>query len=122
MRVDLRDGVLLRQDRTTGQLRRPSGPRTASAGVSHAAPVTVATDPSDSNLPSAEPGTEADAALISSDGRINRPHARPKLLWLNLTLTLTVMALLVEGTVEPAVLFFAAVAIALILFVRDGWR
>ena len=110
--VELRDGVLRREDRGDGRVTpTPRAARTASAGVSHAAPVTVATGPSDSSLPA----PEADTMLISCDGRINRPHARPKLLWLNLTLTLAVMALLVEGTVEPAVLFFAAVAIALIL-------
>ncbi|WP_416974142.1 CitMHS family transporter [Streptomyces sp. 4F14] len=104
--VELRDGVL---GKGSGSGRAAPAPGTTS--------ITLATGPSKDDALSAgtgrRPGT--DTAVISSDGTINRPDARPKLLWLNLGLTLAVMALLVEGTVEPAVLFLAAVAIALVV-------
>ncbi|MFT4261884.1 MAG: citrate:proton symporter [Nocardioides sp.] len=52
---------------------------------------------------------------IRSDGTIVRPHARPKLVVPNLLLTLVVMTALVQGTLEPAVIFFAGVAVALVM-------
>lgn len=115
--VELRDGVLRRKDSTSGKV--PQTTRAAqmtpaeALGTTSVAVASGPSDPTDGSATATAP--EADAALISSDGRINRPNARPKLLWCNLALTLAVMALLVEGTLEPAVLFFVAVAIALIL-------
>lgn len=115
--VELRDGVLRRKDSTSGKV--PQTTRAAqmtpaeASGTTSVAVASGPSDPTDGSATATAP--EADAALISSDGRINRPNARPKLLWFNLALTLAVMALLVEGTLEPAVLFFVAVAIALIL-------
>ncbi|MFD5478624.1 CitMHS family transporter [Streptomyces hawaiiensis] len=115
--VGLRDGVLRRKDNTPGKVPQTTrASQTTPAEASGTASVAVASgpsDPSDGNTTATAP--EADTALISSNGRINRPNARPKLLWFNLALTLAVMALLVEGTLEPAVLFFVAVAIALVL-------
>jgi CitMHS family citrate-Mg2+:H+ or citrate-Ca2+:H+ symporter len=115
--VELRDGVLRRKDNTPGKVPQTTrASQTTPAEASGTASVAVASgpsDPSDGNTTATAP--EADTALISSNGRINRPNARPKLLWFNLALTLAVMALLVEGTLEPAVLFFVAVAIALVL-------
>lgn len=46
---------------------------------------------------------------------LHRPKARPKLVWINLALTLAVMTLLVLDIVEPPVTFLAAVGIALVL-------
>ncbi|WP_053084772.1 CitMHS family transporter [Streptomyces viridochromogenes] len=117
--VELRDGVLRRKDSASGKV--PQTTRAAQmtpAEASGTVSVAVASgpsDPSDGNATTAAPEPKADTALISSDGTINRPNARPRLLWFNLALTLAVMALLVEGTLEPAVLFFVAVAIALVL-------
>ncbi|MFD9195338.1 CitMHS family transporter [Streptomyces phaeochromogenes] len=91
--VELREGVLRRTPAMAAA--------TASTGSG-----------SDGSTPSES--TE-ESALISSDGHINRPNARPKLRWLNLALTLAVMMLLVEGAIEPAVIFFVGVAIALVL-------
>ncbi|MFE8957461.1 CitMHS family transporter [Streptomyces massasporeus] len=115
--VELRDGVLRKGADSGRAAPAAQSTRTAPALASGATSVAVATGSSEGDATSAETEhrPEADAALISSDGTINRPNARPKLLWLNLALTLAVMALLVEGTLEPAVLFFVAVAIALVL-------
>ncbi|MFJ9583890.1 CitMHS family transporter [Streptomyces acidicola] len=113
--VELRQGVLRPRDTTASAKTTTSGtsttPGTPAAGTGTAA-VAVVTGPSAAG-PVSEPA--ADHVLISPDGSINRPHARPKLWWLNLALTLAVMTFLVEGTIEPAVLFFVAVAVALIL-------
>ncbi|OZE99159.1 citrate:proton symporter [Rhodococcus sp. 15-2388-1-1a] len=46
---------------------------------------------------------------------LHRPKARPKLVWLNLALTIAVMTLLVLDIVEPPVTFMIAVGIALVL-------
>ncbi|MFF7161764.1 CitMHS family transporter [Streptomyces sp. NPDC008086] len=108
--VELRDGLLRRKDNTSGKvLQTTRAAQMTPAEASGTASVAVAAGLPDGNAITAEP------ELISCDGRNNRPNARPRLLWLNLTLTLAVMALLVEGTLEPAVLFFVAVAIALVL-------
>ncbi|MDR6868786.1 CitMHS family citrate-Mg2+:H+ or citrate-Ca2+:H+ symporter [Microbacterium resistens] len=45
----------------------------------------------------------------------DRPKARPRLIWLNLVLTVAVMVVLVLDVVEPALIFMAAAAIALIV-------
>ncbi|MBE3015521.1 citrate:proton symporter [Microbispora sp. NEAU-D428] len=63
----------------------------------------------------AEPASTDDSPVITAEGHLTRPNARPRLLWINLALTLSVMVLLVEGTVEPPAIFFVAVAIALVL-------
>lgn len=115
--VELRDGVLRKGSGSGRATPAARSTRTAPAPASGTTSVAVTTGPSEGDATSAETKhrPEEDAALISSDGTINRPNARPKLLWFNLALTLAVMALLVEGTLEPAVLFFVAVAIALVL-------
>jgi citrate-Mg2+:H+ or citrate-Ca2+:H+ symporter, CitMHS family len=46
---------------------------------------------------------------------LHRPKARPKLVWLNLALTVAVMTLLVLDVVEPPVTLMIGVAIALVL-------
>ncbi|MFD3522303.1 CitMHS family transporter [Streptomyces sp. NPDC058653] len=100
--VELRQGVLRSKTTAAAGKEVAAGSNTTVAVAEH--PPTPA--------PAAEPATGT--PLISPDGTINRPNARPRLRWLNLALTLAVMTFLVEGTVEPAVLFFIGVAIALI--------
>ncbi|WP_327693202.1 CitMHS family transporter [Streptomyces sp. NBC_00459] len=109
--VELRDGVLHKRGGAGQPAHTGDAAQAATAATSGTTPVALATGPSDGDG-GAESGADA---LISSDGTINRPSARPRLLLLNLVLTLAVMTLLVEGTLEPAVLFFVAVAIALVL-------
>lgn len=46
---------------------------------------------------------------------LHRPNARPKLVWVNLALTVAVMTLLVWGIVEPPVVLMAGVAVALVI-------
>lgn len=46
---------------------------------------------------------------------LQRPNARPHLVWLNAVLTLAVMTTLVMGVLPPAVVFLLAVAIGLII-------
>ena len=46
---------------------------------------------------------------------LDRPNARPKLIWVNLILVLAVMITLVAGVTEPAVIFMAATALALVV-------
>lgn len=48
-------------------------------------------------------------------GLIDRPKARPRLIWFNLLLTLTVMTILVVDISEPVVIFMLAAAIALVV-------
>ncbi|BBX32856.1 CitMHS family transporter [Mycolicibacterium mageritense] len=65
-----------------------------------------------------EPGASAsDFADLPPEaaGHLHRPHARPKLVWVNFALTAAVMTLLVWGIVEPPVVLMAGVAIALII-------
>lgn len=44
-----------------------------------------------------------------------RPNARPKLIWVNFFLTMAVMVLLVMDVIEPALIFMAAVGLALVI-------
>lgn len=113
--VELRTGVL--RNRTSTHHTKAAAVQPALAGAPAATASAVTTDaPTDGSEPSpAQSQTGGESDLITSDGRINRPHARPKLLWPNLVLTLAVMTLLVEGSIEPAVIFFIGVAIALVL-------
>ena len=56
------------------------------------------------------------SASFSEDGKfIERPNARPKLIWVNFILTIAVMVTLVMGIVAPALIFMAAVGIALVI-------
>ena len=56
------------------------------------------------------------SASFTDDGQfIERPNARPKLIWINLALTVAVMTMLVMDLLPPAVIFMAAVGIALVL-------
>lgn len=56
------------------------------------------------------------AVPISSDGHlIQRPHARPRLTWVNALLTLAVMALLVVEVIPSPVVFLLGVSIALVI-------
>ncbi|MCZ4521599.1 SLC13 family permease [Rhodococcus ruber] len=79
-------------------------PATGSAGTGDDIPATATPETSDfGDLPE-------DAAA-----HLHRPKARPKLVWLNLALTIAVMTLLVLDIVEPPVTFMIAVGIALVL-------
>ena len=85
---------------TTGSDR----PATGSADIADDTPSTANDESSDfGDLPD-------DAAA-----HLHRPKARPKLVWLNLALTVAVMTLLVLDIVEPPVTFLIAVGIALVL-------
>ncbi|WHX22048.1 SLC13 family permease [Streptomyces malaysiensis subsp. malaysiensis] len=117
--VALRDGVL-RKNRETN-MGANDVPTLATAAVTASsgsggcrpdAPADPGPSPSDAADTDEQP-------LIASDGHIHRPNARPKLRWINLILTLIVMTLLVEGTIEPAVVFFIGVSCALILNFRQ---
>lgn len=56
------------------------------------------------------------SASFTEDGQfVARPNARPKLVWINFALTMAVMTLLVMDLLPPAVIFMAAVGIALVL-------
>ena len=56
------------------------------------------------------------AVPISGDGHlIQRPHARPRLTWVNALLTLAVMALLVVEVIPSPVVFLLGVSIALVI-------
>ncbi|MCI3221869.1 CitMHS family transporter [Streptomyces sp. NP-1717] len=123
--VDLGPGVL--RGRTASQYAKTSAAQPAMAGAPTATTTSVSTTADgtseaaadgsgDSPRPTPRPDDRTE--LITSDGHINRPNARPNLLWPNLVLTLGVMTLLVEGTIEPAVVFLVGVAIALILNFR----
>lgn len=59
----------------------------------------------------------SDFADLPTDttSHLHRPNARPKLIWVNLGLTVAVMTLLVWGIIEPPVVLMAGVAIALIV-------
>ncbi|MDQ1218011.1 CitMHS family transporter [Microbacterium arborescens] len=46
---------------------------------------------------------------------LDRPNARPRLIWFNLVLTLAVMTVLVIDITEPVVIFMIAAAIALVV-------
>lgn len=56
------------------------------------------------------------SASFSEDGKfIERPNARPKLIWINFILTMAVMTILVMDIVAPALIFMVAVGIALVI-------
>lgn len=57
------------------------------------------------------------AVPVSDTGThaLERPKARPHLLWFNLVLTVTVMVVLVIDITEPVVIFMLAAAIALVI-------
>ncbi|MEV5013442.1 CitMHS family transporter [Streptomyces sp. NPDC053780] len=118
--VELRDGVLRKPGSSTADSTEAKAePAMAKTAVAVATGGPSATVPADrSHGPELDAAGDTAQELISSDGRVNRPNARPKLLWCNLALTLAVMTLLVEGTIEPAVIFFVGVAVALILNFR----
>lgn len=52
---------------------------------------------------------------ITTQGIATRPNARPKLVWVNLILTLLTMTALVAELTEPVVIFMVAAAIALVI-------
>ncbi|MBD3005386.1 CitMHS family transporter [Streptomyces sp. 5-10] len=117
--VELRDGVLRRNRETN--MGTNDVPALATAAVT-ASSGSGGSRPDASADPGPSPSDAADTdeqSLIASDGHIRRPHARPKLRWVNLILTLSVMTLLVAGAVEPAVVFFIGVSCALILNFRQ---
>ncbi|MFJ4169644.1 CitMHS family transporter [Paenarthrobacter sp. NPDC089714] len=56
------------------------------------------------------------SASFSEDGKfIERPNAKPKLIWINFALTIAVMVTLVMDIVAPALIFMTAVGIALVI-------
>jgi len=61
--------------------------------------------------------TNTFAVPVAADGHdlVERPKARPRLIWVNLVLTLVVMTLLVVDVIEPVVVFMVATAIVLIV-------
>lgn len=62
------------------------------------------------------PHQDFDVSVSATGGLLlHRPNARPGLTWINALLTLSVMTLLVEGTIPPAVVFLIAVSVALVL-------
>ncbi|MEU0239045.1 citrate:proton symporter [Nocardiopsis sp. NPDC006198] len=71
--------------------------------------------------PAGAPATDAGpqvSTATSLAGVIDRPNARPRLLLVNLLLTVTVMTVLVADVVEPAALFMVATALALVINFR----
>lgn len=93
---------------------------TDSIGTAHSdRPTTPPADSSD-GPDAALPRTDSDVGDFGelpedAAAHLHRPKARPKLVWLNLALTLAVMTLLVLDIVEPPVTFLVAVGIALVL-------
>jgi CitMHS family citrate-Mg2+:H+ or citrate-Ca2+:H+ symporter len=56
------------------------------------------------------------SASFTEDGQfIQRPNAKPKLIWVNFILTIAVMVTLVMDIVAPALIFMVAVGIALVI-------
>lgn len=56
------------------------------------------------------------SASFTEDGQfIERPNAKPKLIWINFALTMAVMVTLVMDVVAPALIFMTAVGIALVI-------
>ncbi|SNT47343.1 CitMHS family transporter [Rhodococcoides kyotonense] len=80
-------------------------------------PAATSPDPSDDSTPPQVRDDNSDFGDLPEDAasHLHRPKARPKLVWLNLALTLAVMTLLVLDTIEPPVTFLIAVGIALVL-------
>ncbi|MGF0308974.1 CitMHS family transporter [Rhodococcus sp. IEGM1428] len=101
-------------------LQRESVTTTAGTGNSASTgsdrPAAGSADTGDDTPATATPDT-SDFGDLPDDAaaHLHRPKARPKLLWLNLALTVAVMTLLVLDIVEPPVTFLIAVGIALVL-------
>ncbi|WP_217131919.1 hypothetical protein [Streptomyces sp. AC558_RSS880] len=114
--VELREGVLRKPGATAAEPSEPKAEpamaRTAVAVATGGPPATVPADRP--YVPESNAADDTTQELITPDGRVNLPNARPELLWFNLA----VMVLLVEGTIEPAIIFFVGVAGALILNFR----
>lgn len=56
------------------------------------------------------------SASFGEDGQfIERPNAKPRLIWINFILTIAVMVTLVMDVVAPALIFMTAVGIALVI-------
>ena len=68
-------------------------------------------------LGSAAPATGIALAPVSTPDR--ERLKRPRLFWLNVLLTLAVLAAMISGVVEPALVFMIGTAIALVLNYRD---
>ncbi len=69
----------------------------------------------DTSSPSPDDTSDFGDLPEDATSHLHRPKARPKLLWLNLGLTIAVMTLLVLDIVEPPVTFMIAVGVALVL-------
>ncbi|MGW9349143.1 CitMHS family transporter [Nocardiopsis flavescens] len=81
----------------------------------------TASAPADGSAPRrpgpADEGGQA-TAVITEDGVITRPNARPRLILVNLVLTVAVMTVLVADVVAPAALFMVATGTALVINFR----
>lgn len=94
-------------------------------GLHHRETVTVGASSARASASYAHAATEAGSSIViandfsasfTDDGQfIERPNARPKLIWINLALTAAVMTMLVMDLLPPAVIFMAAVGIALVI-------
>ncbi len=62
---------------------------------------------------------DPDEALLPEPGREGREARRPKLIWLNLALTLALLGGLVAGVLPLAILFMLAFAVALVINYPD---
>lgn len=91
------------------------------AGVTTGPGPAPAAPPSAGTIPDSRRGSDnpdvPDFADLPADAQnhLHRPKARPKLIWLNLALTVAVMTLLVWGIIEPPVILMIGVAVALTL-------
>lgn len=99
----------------TVKSERLAGVSTTGAGAGSAPPPTRAAEST-----VGQGGNDAgvsDFADLPTDAHnhLHRPKARPKLVWLNLVLTMAVMALLVWGIVEPPVILMIGVGLALVM-------
>jgi CitMHS family citrate-Mg2+:H+ or citrate-Ca2+:H+ symporter len=65
------------------------------------------------------PSTEVVLALEPASTPDRERLKRPKLFWVNVCLTLAVLAVMISGVVEPALAFMIGTAIALVLNYRD---
>jgi CitMHS family citrate-Mg2+:H+ or citrate-Ca2+:H+ symporter len=61
------------------------------------------------------PALAEDAGAVTAVRQGDRALRRPRLFWINLTLTLVLMTLMVAGVVDPALAFMAGTAAALLL-------
>ena len=74
--------------------------------------------PSPSGHASPPPGPSHDLDVMASATGgllLHRPHARPRLTWLNALLTLALMGLLVQGQFPPSLVFMVGVSVAAML-------